>query len=254
VSIAICIYILTYLENIYLSRIVIYFCLSHRDAIGRNSESVKKMKKEIWAILYHKISTDENPQHQNCPVGVDSWCTWQKVKASHKLAEYTHKPPLKEEIFTAVKPIYEDLSNDKLLTRCLGGFTQNNNESLNASMWAIAPKTFSSGKTVLDIATDIAVCNFNGWIKKFNGNYAGSETHQKLGQNCCNFCAEADARRVQAADRSLMAATKDARKALTDSRKEADETIELLEGQLYGPGIGLRMYRYKGKIEIFIVL
>ena len=32
-----------------------------------------------------------------------------------------------------------------LLKRCVGGFTQNNNESLNQIIWNIAPKIMSSG-------------------------------------------------------------------------------------------------------------
>lgn len=59
-------------------------------AIRRNHDSTENMKKEIWATLYHKISTDEKSQHQYCPVGENSWCTWQKAKASNKLSDYTH--------------------------------------------------------------------------------------------------------------------------------------------------------------------
>lgn len=92
------------------------------------------MKKEIWATLYHKISTDEKPQHQYCPIGENSWCTWQKAKASNKLSDYTHKLPFEDEVLNVVKPIYKDLSNDELLTHCLRGFTQNNNESLNSNV------------------------------------------------------------------------------------------------------------------------
>lgn len=38
-------------------------------AIRQNHDSVENMKKEIWANLYHKIFTDEKPQHEYCPVG-----------------------------------------------------------------------------------------------------------------------------------------------------------------------------------------
>lgn len=125
-------------------------------AIRRNTESVEKMRNDIWATLYHKISTDEQPQHNKCPVGVDSWCSWQQSKALGTLSSYQHKPAMHKDVFEAIKPIYEDLSSDDLLSRCLGGYTQNQNESFNAVVWAIAPKTVSSGKTVLDIASDIA--------------------------------------------------------------------------------------------------
>ncbi|XP_032690226.1 uncharacterized protein LOC116853306 isoform X2 [Odontomachus brunneus] len=63
---------------------------------------------------------------------------------------------MKDEVFNAVKSIYEELSQDKLLTRCLGGFTQNSNECFNSVLWALAPKTMSSGKKIIDIAADIA--------------------------------------------------------------------------------------------------
>jgi len=63
-----------------------------------------------------------------------------------------------------VKPIYEDLSNDELLSRCLGDFTQNSNENFNVTVWAMT-KTVASGKTILNIATNIAVCYFNDVFK-----------------------------------------------------------------------------------------
>lgn len=50
--------------------------------------------------------------------------------ATNSLGDYEHKPAICNEVFEAIKPVYEELSNDDLLTRCIGGFTQNNNESL----------------------------------------------------------------------------------------------------------------------------
>ncbi|XP_032689786.1 uncharacterized protein LOC116853045 [Odontomachus brunneus] len=125
-------------------------------AIRRNHNSIVNMKKEIWATLYHKISTDDNPQHDRCPDGENSWCSWKKAISRNKLVNYQHKSAMKDEVFNAVKSIYEELSQDKLLTRCLGGFTQNSNECFNSVLWALAPKTMSSGKKIIDIAADIA--------------------------------------------------------------------------------------------------
>ena len=39
------------------------------------------MTKAIWATLLHSISTDNNPQHGNCPRGQDSWCIFNKAVA-----------------------------------------------------------------------------------------------------------------------------------------------------------------------------
>jgi len=43
-------------------------------AIRRNVNSVEDMKKAIMATYNYIISTDDNPKHDNCPAGVDSWC------------------------------------------------------------------------------------------------------------------------------------------------------------------------------------
>ncbi|XP_011064116.1 PREDICTED: uncharacterized protein LOC105151863 [Acromyrmex echinatior] len=76
-----------------------------------------------------------------------------------------------DEVFKAVKPIYEELSSDDLLSRCLGGYIQNNNESFNSVLWSIAPKGVHSSKAIVDIAANFAVCNFNDGLKSI-GNYA----------------------------------------------------------------------------------
>ncbi|XP_025158394.1 uncharacterized protein LOC112589426 [Harpegnathos saltator] len=109
-------------------------------AIRRNQNSIEKMRNEIWATLYLKLSTNEKPQHDKCPSGESSWCSWQKAKATNTLNTYSHKQALPQTVFNAMKPIYEELNSDDLLTRCLGGFTQNSNESFNATVWSIAPK------------------------------------------------------------------------------------------------------------------
>jgi len=114
-----------------IDKLSIYYGL----AIRRNHESVEKMRTAIYATLDHKLSTDAKPKHDHCPSGENSWCSWQRAKATGTLDEYTHKPPLHEEVYKAITPIYEKLTSDDLLTRCIGGFTQNSNESFNATVW-----------------------------------------------------------------------------------------------------------------------
>ncbi|KAG5327210.1 MOS1T transposase, partial [Pseudoatta argentina] len=101
---------------------------------------------------------------------------------------------MKDEVFKAVKPIYEELSSDDLLSRCLDGYTQNNNESFNSVLWSIAPKGVHSSKAIVDIAANIAVCNFNDGLKSV------LEIMQVLnltiGTTCYNFCIETDERRT----------------------------------------------------------
>lgn len=99
----------------------------------------------------------------------------------------------------------------------------------------MAPKSMSSGKTILDIATHIAICVYNDGMTPI------MEIMQtlgiKIGRNCYNFCIEADERRVLLAETKLTDAAKLARQASKSTRKEEDQENTNLEGQLYGAGI-----------------
>lgn len=131
-------------------------------AIRRYSDSVGSMKNAIWATFFHYSSTDENPQHKKCPSGADSWCEWQKAAAADALDSFKHTySALPENVLNAIKPIYEDLSKDALLERCVGSFTQSNNESLNQLIWKISPKHLSETSVIVEIAAYVAASVFN---------------------------------------------------------------------------------------------
>ena len=119
------------------------------------------MKKEIWAGFYHKISTDKKPQHSYCPACPESWCKCRKSEAEGTLNTFEHPPALDNEAQEILKPVYEELTADNLLERCLGSNTQNNNESFNACIWQLAPKHQFVGKKIVKIATYCAACTFN---------------------------------------------------------------------------------------------
>ena len=70
---------------------------------------------------------------------------------------FTHdfKPQTKYSLGT------NDLSKDSLLEICVGGFTQNNNESLNQLIWKISPKIMSGGVITLELQAYITAVLFN---------------------------------------------------------------------------------------------
>ena len=111
------------------------------NAIRRNSDDAVKMKEAIWVTFYHRISTDQLPLHHLCPPGPSSWCKWQRAVSKKEVTEYKHPQCWSEELQDALKLIYQQLSNDELLERCVGGFTQNNNESYHSIVWQLAPKS-----------------------------------------------------------------------------------------------------------------
>lgn len=167
-------------------------------AIRRNCDSVKKMKEAIWATFDHKCSTDEEPRHNNCPQGPESWFSWQQAKAAGTLQEYKHKTPLHDDVIKAIRPIYEDLSDDNLLERCVGGFIQNTNESLNNVIWRVAPKVLYSGASIVKIAANIATCTFNEGATAYL--LIMQALNINVGQKCATYCENQDRAHINLAD------------------------------------------------------
>lgn len=204
-------------------------------AIIRNKDSLENMRNEIWATFYHYISTDKKPQHERCPKGADSWCAYQKAQATNSLEKFKHPPALSEEAQTILKPIYEDLSKDDLLKRCLGGNTQNNNESFNMCVWSIAPKHLFCGHETVEIATHLAACIFNEGFATILKVMEIMEI--KIGRTALIYAEKRDDKRVRTADRRSSEIFKRARKSRREEISQEIEQMDEAEGVLYGPGI-----------------
>ncbi|KAJ8888781.1 hypothetical protein PR048_008273 [Dryococelus australis] len=71
-------------------------------SIRKNLTNVEDMSKAIWAIYFHKISTDANPQHFLCPPGDNSWCKFNQTKAKKQENEYTQQNSLPEAVMAAI--------------------------------------------------------------------------------------------------------------------------------------------------------
>lgn len=93
-------------------------------------------------------------------------------------------------MFNASKLIYKDLGRDDLLSRCLGGYTQNSNESFKSLVWSMAPKTVASGKRIIYIATNFAVGIYNDEF--FSIMQVLQELGITFGENYYNFCKKVD--------------------------------------------------------------
>lgn len=51
-------------------------------AIRENTHSFEAMRKAVWAIYFHKLSTDEDPKRGLCPPGESSWCGYNRSLAA----------------------------------------------------------------------------------------------------------------------------------------------------------------------------
>ena len=130
-------------------------------AIRNNTHSIKDMEKAVMAIWHHTRSTDQKPDHKFCPSGKKSWCGYQRALAKNDTSEYSHSHPLPEAVSNSVLPAFEDLSKTELLSSCLRGGTQNQNEAFNALTWQRATKETHSSLTTVELATFLAVAVFN---------------------------------------------------------------------------------------------
>ena len=61
----------------------------------------------------------------------------------------------------AIRPVFETLTDDSLLQRCLHGGTQNSNESFHHLIWERCPKTTFCGREHLELAVADAAVVYN---------------------------------------------------------------------------------------------
>ncbi|KAI4476080.1 hypothetical protein M0804_013876 [Polistes exclamans] len=53
-------------------------------------------------------------------LAIGSWCSWQRVSDTNTFGSFKHDyTPLPSDVLSAMKPIYEDLSKERLLERCM---------------------------------------------------------------------------------------------------------------------------------------
>ncbi|GFU26918.1 uncharacterized protein TNCV_1914261 [Trichonephila clavipes] len=93
----------------------------------KGCDSVKEMRKTIWSVWGHSCSTDDEPMHWFCPTNPNTWY----------------------------------LSHPALLKKCLGGKTQNPNESLNSLIWKFCHKMIGSRLQIAEIAANLETSVFN---------------------------------------------------------------------------------------------
>lgn len=219
------------LTDVLIKKLTKYYGL----AIRRNADSAEEMKKAITETVQHLSSTNEEPQHENCPPGSDSWCKWRQAETAGEQGEYSHPPPLHPNVVKNILPIYEDLSKEELLTRGLGGHTQNSNESFNATVWRLAPKHLHAGIKIVEVSAFIAACVFNeGYysvLKMVN------HLDIKIGPQARYFAEAYNEQRLIWQRRRCLSNSKSARTTQILELTVQNDFYEEAEGLLYGPGI-----------------
>ena len=109
-------------------------------SIRQNKGSSSAMSKAAQAILLHFSSTKNKLQHQCCPTGPNSWCSFQRDLALKTRDHRPIKDPFPAAVVKVIKPVFDKLADKNFLAGCESCSTQNANESLHHVIWGIAPK------------------------------------------------------------------------------------------------------------------
>lgn len=203
-------------------------------AIRQNVNSAENMRKAVWAVLFHISSSDDKPNHGLCPEGRNSWCKYNKAKATGE--QFTHKRPLPHAIVEVIKDVFRDLSDIQLLKKCLHGRTQNPNESINSVIWTRIPKTVFVSINTLHFGVYDAVATFN------DGNIARCEVLKRLLTNVGFFTIKSllilDKERLRASEKAVKDIESRARQhRRAAKRKLQDEDEEDADNPSYGAGM-----------------
>ena len=201
-------------------------------AIRQNIGSLLSMRKAVGAVLYHcSEASSAESRHQFCDKD-SNWCKYRIAQREQK--DYVDKKGLPKTIREEIMPIFQDLSKPELLSRCLHGHTQNNNEGLNQLIWKRLPKSIYVGADLLKMGVSSAVLNWNSGcapmlcIFRKLGLSAGTYTKK--------FCATKDKSRVENLQRKMSDAGKLYRKKKRGERKGFEDKEVEDEGDMYGCG------------------
>ena len=132
-------------------------------AIRNNIGDLEGMKKSISAIFKHMIRKDNETleeQHSDCPKEEGTWCKFWDDKLKNT-DTYIDENRLPSAFICELKPLFNRLSCDVLLKRCLKGRTQNQNEAINGVLWSRCPKNKFCGSQRVKLAVSESVSAFN---------------------------------------------------------------------------------------------
>jgi hypothetical protein len=195
------------------------------------------MKSSIIATLRHCASTDQEPMHNKCPEGENSWCFYNRAIAK-KLIPGSHdqniKTPISTHVLKHIAPIYKRLSDEALLQKCIRGQTQNRNESLHSNIWKYCNKSKFTSLPLLQAAVSRAVSEFNFG----NLSHMTIMTNASLspGRKTMTYARQRDIIRKRRIARIKSSKYQERKRKLRLKTMKREEKKIQKEGITYGPG------------------
>ena len=190
---------------------------------------IKAMQNDIMAVLYHSCNVSEKTRHQYCPSGKDSWCQFKRT------GRFENKDHHLDPVFLELlEPVFKRLCEQSLLRRCLPGFSQNSNESINSLVWMRAPKHKYHGPQRVEMAAMGAVLQFN---EGASGKHLVMEKAGIVhGELSLSGSAQKDQQRVKHSKLKASEKQRKARRKIRQGKKKAQEDLKSLEGTTYSSG------------------
>ena len=149
-------------------------------------EKIEAMQKSIMAVLYHSCDIPAQRRHQFCPEGENSWCSYKRVSKTE-----TKDHHLDEVFIDFLESEFKRLSDYSLLLRCLPGYSQNANESINSLVWNRCPKHKYRWPKTVEMAAMSAILQFN------DGASAKEEVMERAGIPSGEFTAEISLKKIK---------------------------------------------------------
>ena len=204
-------------------------------AIKDTSHDMDLLKKRIYAILFHLSSSDSHPKHMHCPPGIKSWCFWQRAQSkSEEPGSHKDHETLPADVGKLLVPIFQRLSDESLLKRCMRARTQNANESLHQIVWKICPKAMYAGRRTIETAVALAACQFSmgATYKTILYKHLSIEP----GVHMQRFSQEKSMKRLKLAGKASLDAAKKRRKQMQHKSILKESKRAKKEGPSYVPG------------------
>lgn len=173
-------------------------------AIRKHLSDVEKMKETIWQTWHHK-----NGDHDKCD---ENWC------------DRSHKNKLPEFVMKEIKNVFVDLTDERLLEKCLHGSTQNANKSFHHMKLEEAPEftVFVEKESLLIAVSDGTIVFYDGELGKcevFRRSCLRESRFQIAGFR------DLDLRRIKAAEQKTKPTNnvRKAKKTLLEPRQESGD-------------------------------
>jgi hypothetical protein len=192
-------------------------------AIRNNKGNLSGMKADIRVILTHRRG-----DHSSC----GTWCPAQSGDLAGLVK--ANKSRLPKFVCDAIQPVFDRLSSDELLEKCLHGGDQNANESLHSGIWQIVPKITFVGRTHLEYGVSLAVLLFNeGEQARLDVcRYLGYEPGQYLEQ----YSAQMNSTRIKKSDERCDPVFQTRRSKKRTAKAATQEKEKEAEGVVYKKG------------------